>query len=111
MILLASMGIEIEVLPSSEDLEELTLLIEKAITAQSIELEDAMEIKDVAKINIKKATHLLRKRRKEKEEQDIAKSTAASQANAQAQIQSQQVASQSEAQLQAQKHQNKFFGW
>lgn len=104
---LASMGIEIEVLPSSEDLEELTLLIEKAITAQSIELEDAMEIKDVAKINIKKATHLLRKRRKEKEEQDIAKSTAASQANAQAQIQSQQVASQSEAQLEAQKHQNK----
>ncbi len=104
---LAELGIEIEILPNAEELEELNLLIEKALTAQSIELEDAMEIKDVARVNIKKATHLLKKRRKEKQEQDMEKAAAASQQNAQAQIQSQQSASQAVAQLEAQKHQYK----
>lgn len=104
---LAELGIEIEILPNADELEELNMLIEKALTAQSIELEDAMEIKDVARVNIKKATHLLKKRRKEKQEADMAKAASASQQNAQAQIQSQQAASQAEAQLEAQKHQYK----
>ena len=104
---LAELGIEIEILPDAEELAELNGLIEKAITAQSIELEDAMEIKDVAKINIKKATQLLKKRRKEKLEQDMAKSAMASQQNAQGQIQAAQAASQAEAQLKQMEHQMK----
>lgn len=102
---LAELGIEIEILPNADELEELSMLISTAITAQSIELEDAMEIKDVARINIKKATHLLKKRRKEKQEQDIAKSASASQQNAQSQMQSQQAAFQAESQLKQMEHQ------
>ena len=102
---LAELGIEIEILPSAEDMQELNILIEKAITAQSIELEDAMEVKDVAKVNIKKATHLLKKRRKEKQESDMAIANNASQQNAQAQMQSQQSAAQSEMQLKQMEHQ------
>lgn len=102
---LAEIGVEIEILPTVEELETLNILIEKAITAQSIELEDAMEIRDVAKVNIKKATHLLKKRRKEKQEQDMMQSQMASQQNAQVQIQSQQAASQAEAQLKQMEHQ------
>tara|TARA_R100000995_G_scaffold69035_1_gene37665 strand:- start:314 stop:2698 length:2385 start_codon:yes stop_codon:yes gene_type:complete len=102
---LAELGIEIEILPTAEDMQELNILIEKAITAQSIELEDAMEVKDVAKVNIKKATHLLKKRRKEKQESDMAIAANASQQNAQAQMQSQQSAAQSEMQLKQMEHQ------
>ena len=104
---LAELGIEIDILPDADELAQLDVLIEKAITAQSIELEDAMEIRDVARVNLKKATQLLKKRRKEKEEQDMAKTQAASQANAQAQIQSAQAAMQSEAQLKQMEHQMK----
>lgn len=104
---LAELGIEIDILPDADELAQLDILIEKAITAQSIELEDAMEIRDVARVNLKKATQLLKKRRKEKEEQDMAKTQAASQANAQAQIQSAQAAMQSEAQLKQMEHQMK----
>ena len=104
---LAELGIEIEILPDAEELAQLDVLIEKAITAQSIELEDAMEIRDVSKINIKKATQLLKKRRKEKEEQDMAKTQAASQANAQSQVQSTQAAAQAEMQIKQMEHQMK----
>lgn len=104
---LAELGIDIEILPDADELAQLDILIEKAITAQSIELEDAMEIRDVAKINIKKATQLLKKRRKEKEEQDMAKTQAASQANAQAQVQSTQAAAQAEMQVKQMEHQMK----
>ena len=104
---LAELGIEIDVLPDAEELAELTQLIEKAITSGSIELEDGMEIKDVSKTNIKKATHLLKKRRKEKAEEDMKKSSAASQANAQAQMQATQAAAQAEAQLKQMEHQQK----
>ena len=104
---LAELGIEIDVLPDAEELAELTQLIERAITSGSIELEDGMEIKDVSKTNIKKATHLLKKRRKEKAEQDMQKSGAASQANAQAQMQATQAAAQAEAQLKQMEHQQK----
>ena len=64
-----------------------------------------MEVKDVAKVNIKKATHLLKKRRKEKQESDMAIANNASQQNAQAQMQSQQSAAQSEMQLKQMEHQ------
>jgi len=104
---LAELGIEIDILPDAEELAKLDELIERALTAGSIELEDAMEIRDVAKVNIKKATQLLKKRRKEKQEQDMAKTQQASQANAQAQIQSSQAAAQSEAQLKQMEHQMK----
>lgn len=104
---LAELGIEIDILPDAEELAELTQLIERAITSGSIELEDGMEIKDVSKTNIKKATHLLKKRRKEKAEQDMQKSSAASQANAQAQMQATQATAQAEAQLKQMEHQQK----
>ena len=81
----AELGINIVPLPDSEERAYLEGLIEKAITVGSIELEDAMEIRDVSKVNIKKATHLLKKTRKDKQEQ----AQKAAEANTQAQSQAQ----------------------
>lgn len=92
----AEMGIEIVALPDAEERAYLDTLIERALTAGSIEMEDAMEVKDVAKVNIKKATHLLKRSRKEKEEQDMKKTQFASQQNAQAQTQSAMAVKQAE---------------
>jgi hypothetical protein len=81
----AELGINIVPLPDAEERAYLESLIEKAITVGSIELEDAMEIRDVSRVNVKKATHLLKKTRKDKAEQ----AQKAAEANAQAQSQAQ----------------------
>lgn len=100
----AEMGINILPLPDAEEIAYLDNLINQALANGSIELEDAMEIRDVAKINVKKATHLLKKRRKEKQEQDMQKTAFASQQNAQAQTQSAMAVKQAEMQLVQMKH-------
>jgi hypothetical protein len=103
----AEMGIEIVALPDAEERAYLDTLIERALTAGSIEMEDAMEVRDVAKVNIKKATHLLKRSRKEKEEQDMKKTQFASQQNAQSQTQSAMAVKQAEMEMKQMDHQMK----
>ena len=101
----STLGIEIVPLPDAEERSYLDQLIEKAITAGSIELEDAMQIRDVAKVNVKKATHLLKKLRKDKQEQDMKMAEHNSQLNMQSQTQSAMAIKQAEMQLKQMEHQ------
>lgn len=101
------LGIDVNVLPDAEERAYLDGLIQAALTNGSIELEDAMMIRDVSKVSIKKATHLLRKLRKDKAKQEMEKSAALQQQNAQTQIQSAQAAMQGELAIIQAKHQAK----
>lgn len=103
----AEMGIEIVALPDAEERAYLDQLIQTSITAGSIETEDAMEIRDIAKVNVKKATHLMKKLRKDKQEQDMKKTQFASEQNAQSQTQSAMAIKQAEMQSMQMEHQMK----
>lgn len=100
----AELGINIVPLPDSEERAYLEGLIERAISVGSIELEDAMEIRDVSKVNIKKATHLLKKTRKDKQEQLQKAAEANTQAQAQAQGQQAMQLKQLDMQLKQMEH-------
>ncbi|MDB4301924.1 hypothetical protein N9924_00005, partial [bacterium] len=101
----AELGINIVPLPDAEERAYLEGLIEKAITVGSIELEDAMEIRDVSRVNVKKATHLLKKTRKDKQEQQQKAAEANAQAQAQAQGQQAQQLEQMRMQTSQMEHQ------
>ena len=113
---LCDFGIFIELMPDEEEKQMLENNIQIALSQQLIDLDDAIDLRDVR--NIKLANQLLKVKRKKKQERDQAiqqqNIQAQSQANAQAQqqaaqteIQKDQAKAQTEAQLEQQKNQFK----
>jgi hypothetical protein len=109
-------GIFIELAPDEEEKAKLENNIQVALSQQNIDLEDAIDIREVR--NVKLANQLLKIKRKRKLERDqlIAQqnaqmnaqvSTQAAQAAAQAEMQKQQAKAQTEAQLLQLKSQSK----
>ena len=101
----SEIGIRIQPLPDAEERAYLDGLIQQALSTGSIELEDAMFIRDTSKISVKKATHLLKKLRKDKQEQEMKKSQMLSEQNAQVQTQSAMAVKQAEMELLQMQHQ------
>ena len=94
-------GIFIELLPDEEEKAMLENNIQAAIAQQSIDLDDAIDLRSVR--NVKLANQLLKVKRKKKQERDQAIQQQNMQAQSQANIQAQQAAAQAETQ----KHQAK----
>jgi hypothetical protein len=105
-------GIFIELQPDEEEKQLLENNIQMAIQQQSINLEDAIDVREVR--NLKLANQLLKVRRKKKQELDqkIAQQNMqqqaqlnqqSAQAAAQAEVQKQQILAQTEMQLEAQR--------
>jgi hypothetical protein len=92
-------GIFIDLLPDDEERQMLENNIQMALQQQSIELEDAIDLRNVN--NIKFANQLLKVRRKKKQDRD----QLLQQQNIQAQSQAQQQAAQAQAQAEMQKNQ------
>ena len=101
-------GIFLELMPDEEEKQMLENNIQMAIQQQSIELEDAIDLRNIK--SIKLANQLLKIRRKKKQDRDQAvqqqnikaqgdAQAKASQAAAQAEIQKNQATSQSQSQL------------
>ena len=91
-------GIFIELAPDEEEKQMLENNIQMAIQQQSIDLEDAIDLRDVK--NIKLANQLLKIRRKKKQARDMQMQQQNIQSQAQANAQTQQVAAQAEIQKQ-----------
>jgi hypothetical protein len=91
-------GIFLELSPDEEEKQMLENNIQVAIGQNNIELEDAIDIREIK--NVKLANQLLKLRRKKKQEKDIQIQQSNIQAQAQANAQSQQVAAQAEVQKQ-----------
>ena len=91
-------GIFIELAPDEEEKQLLENNIQMALAQNSIDLEDAIDVRDVK--NIKLANQLLKIRRVKKQQRDQAAQQANIQAQAQANAQAQQVAAQAEIQKQ-----------
>jgi hypothetical protein len=89
-------GIFIELAPDEEEKQMLENNIQMALAKNSIELEDAIDVREVK--NLKLANSLLKLRRKNKLESDQAMQQENIQAQAQANAQAQQVAAQAEVQ-------------
>lgn len=89
-------GIVLELAPDEEEKQLLENNIQTALSAGLIDLEDAIDIREVK--NIKLANQLLKLRRKKKQERDQAMQQQNMQAQAQANAQAQQMAAQSEMQ-------------
>ena len=89
-------GIFIELLPDEEEKAMLENNIQAAIAQQSIDLDDAIDLRNVR--NIKLANQLLKVKRKAKSSRDQAMQQQNIQAQAQANAQTQQAAAQSEIQ-------------
>ena len=89
-------GIFLELSPDDEEKQLLENNIQTALSAGLIDLEDAIDIREVK--NIKLANQLLKLRRKRKAERDQAMQQQNIQAQAQANAQAQQVAAQAEMQ-------------
>ena len=89
-------GIFIELAPDEEEKAILENNIQVALAQQSIELEDAIDLRDIK--NVKLANQLLKIRRKKKQERDQMVQQMNIQAQAQANAQAQQVAAQAEVQ-------------
>ena len=113
---LCDFGIYIELMPDDEEKQMLENNIQVALSQGLIDLDDAIDLRDVR--NIKLANQLLKVKRKKKQERDQAiqqqNIQAQSQANAQAQaqaaqteIQKDQAKAQTQAQLEQQKNQFK----
>ena len=94
-------GIFIELLPDEEEKALLENNIQAAIAQQSIDLDDAIDLRNVR--NVKLANQLLKVKRKAKAQRDQQMQQQNMQAQAQANAQQQQAAAQAEAQ----KHQSK----
>jgi len=93
-------GIFIELAPDDEQKQILENNIQMALQQKSIDLEDAIDLREIR--NLKMANQLLKIRRKKKEQKDRAKQLE----NIQAQTQSNTQAAQSAAQLEVQKDQS-----
>ena len=91
-------GIFIELAPDEEEKQMLENNIQMAIQQQSIDLEDAIDLRDVK--NIKLANQLLKIRRKKKQARDMQMQQQNIQSQAQANAQTQQVAAQAEIEKQ-----------
>ena len=89
-------GIFVELMPDEEEKQLLENNIQVALGQQSIELEDAIDIREVK--NIKLANQLLKVRRKHKMERDREQQALIQQSQAQANIQQQEAAAQLEMQ-------------
>ena len=89
-------GIFIELLPDEEEKALLENNIQIALSQQTIDLDDAIDLRDVR--NIKLANQLLKVKRKKKMERDQMMQQQNMQAQAQANAQAQQVAAQAEMQ-------------
>ena len=92
-------GIFIDLLPDEEEKQMLENNIQMAMQQQSIELEDAIDLRNVS--NLKFANQLLKVRRKKKQDKD----QQMQQQNIQAQSQANQQAQQAAAQMEMQKNQ------
>ena len=95
---LSDFGIFIEIQPDEEQKRMLEANIQMALQRDSINLEDAIDIREIK--NIKLANQLLKIRRKKKQERDQQMQERNIQAQAQANAQAQQAASQAEVQKQ-----------
>jgi hypothetical protein len=91
-------GIFLDLAPDEEEKAILENNIQAAIAQQSLDLEDAIDIREVK--NLKTANQLLKLRRKKKQERDQLQNQQNIQAQAQANAQTQQVAAQAEVQKQ-----------
>jgi hypothetical protein len=91
-------GIFLELAPDDEEKQMLENNIQTALSASLIDLEDAIDIRDIK--NIKLANQVLKIRRKKKAQRDQESQQANIQAQAQANAQAQQVAAQAEVQKQ-----------
>jgi hypothetical protein len=91
-------GIFIELAPDDEEKAILEQNIQVAIAQQGIDLEDAIDLREIR--NVKLANQLLKIRRKKKQDRDQLQAMQMQQAQAQAQAQAQQMAAQIEAQKQ-----------
>ena len=89
-------GIFIELAPDDEEKQMLENNIQQALAKNSIELEDAIDVREIK--NLKLANQVLKLRRKKKMEADQKANQANIQAQAQANAQAQQVAAQAEVQ-------------
>ena len=89
-------GVFIDLLPDEEEKQMLENNIQMALQQQSIELEDAIDLRNVN--NIKYANQLLKVRRKKKQDRDQQLQQENIQAQAQANAQAQQAAAQAEIQ-------------
>ena len=89
-------GIFLELTPDEEEKALLENNIQVAVAQQGIDLEDAIDLREIK--NIKLANQLLKIRRKQKQEKDQAMQQQNIQAQAQANMQTQQSAAQMEAQ-------------
>ena len=85
-------GIFIEVSPDEEQAAQLEQNIQMALSKNDINLEDAIDIRELK--NLKLANQLLKLKRKQKQEQEQKMQQQAQQAQAQIQMQSQQMAAQ-----------------
>tara|TARA_Y100001951_G_scaffold26571_1_gene20581 strand:- start:1566 stop:3992 length:2427 start_codon:yes stop_codon:yes gene_type:complete len=91
-------GIFIELAPDEEEKQMLENNIQVAIAQNNIDLDDAIDIREIK--NVKLANQLLKLRRKKKQEKDQQIAQQNIQAQAQANAQAQQVAAQAEVQKQ-----------
>ena len=91
-------GIYIELAPDEEEKQMLENNIQVAIAQNNIDLDDAIDIREIK--NVKLANQLLKLRRKKKSERDQEIAQQNIQAQAQANAQAQQVAAQAEVQKQ-----------
>jgi len=87
-------GIFLELSPDEEEKQLLENNIQQAISAQNIELEDAIDLREIK--NVKLANQLLKVRRKKKQQKDQIMQQQNMQAQAQSQAQAQQAAAQTE---------------
>jgi hypothetical protein len=92
-------GIFLELTPDDEEKQMLENNIQMALTQQNIELEDAIDLREIK--NVKLANQLLKIRRKKKLERDQANNERNIQAQAEANAQAQEVAAQAEVQKNA----------
>ena len=98
-------GIFIEVAPDEEQRQQLEQNIQMALSKQDINLEDAIDIREIK--NLKLANQLLKLKRKQKAEEEQKMKMQQQQAQAQAQMQSQQMAAQMAMQKSQQEIQGK----
>jgi len=91
-------GIFIELTPDEEEKQMLENNIQIALSKNSIELEDAIDVREIK--NVRLANQLLKIRRQKKQQRDQAVAQQNIQAQAQANAQTQQVAAQTEIQKQ-----------
>ena len=89
-------GIFLELMPDEEEKAVLENNIQMALQQQSIDLEDAIDVREIR--NVKLANQVLKIRRKKKQERDQLVQQQNIQAQAQANAQTQQVAAQAEVQ-------------